>query len=123
MSTATIQQPATGGWAITGIQNSPNGDASTASPLLQPNEQFSISCKPTNPIIANDVFTIEIRPSAGAAFSISRTAPGGYNWSKCPLLIFSIILSGISNNHKIIGILSSKGFEQKGQPPDEAFWG
>jgi len=76
MSSATIQQPATGGWAITGIQNAPNGDAGTASPLLQPNEQFSISCKPTHQIIANDVFTIEIKPSAGAAFSISRTAPG-----------------------------------------------
>ena len=75
MTTTTLQQPAPGGWAITQIQNSPTGSASTASPLLQANEQFVISCEPTNPIIANDQFSIEIRPAVGAAFSISRTAP------------------------------------------------
>ena len=79
MTSGTIQQPATGGWAITEIQNSPNGDASTASPLLQPNEQFTISCQPTNAIQENDVFSIEVRPSVGAAFSISRTAPAAIN--------------------------------------------
>ncbi len=79
MTSGTIQQPATGGWAITEIQNSPNGDASTASPLLQPNEQFTISCEPTNAIQENDVFSIEVRPSVGAAFSISRTAPAAIN--------------------------------------------
>ena len=75
MSSSTINQPSTGGWAITEIQNAPNGNSVTASPLLQPNEQFTISCEPTNQIIANDQFTIEVRPSVGAAFSIQRTAP------------------------------------------------
>ena len=75
MTSSTIQQPKGGDWAITEIQNPPNGDAGTASPLLAPNEQFTISCEPTNHIIANDVFTIEVRPSVGAAFSITRTAP------------------------------------------------
>jgi len=75
MTSSTLQQPVSGGWAITQIQNSPTGSSSTASPLLQQNEQFVISCQPTNPIIANDQFSIEIRPAVGAAFSISRTAP------------------------------------------------
>jgi archaeal flagellin FlaB len=75
MTTTTINQPAAGGWAITDIQNSPTGSSGTASPLLQPNEQFSISCQPTNAVQENDVFSIEIRPSVGAAFSITRTVP------------------------------------------------
>ncbi|MGD0081331.1 MAG: flagellin [Methanoregula sp.] len=79
MTSGTIQQPSGGDWAITEIQNAPNGNAATASPLLQPNEQFTISCEPTNPIVENDVFSIEIRPSVGAAFSISRTAPAAIN--------------------------------------------
>jgi len=79
MTSGTIQQPVSGGWAITEIQNSPNGNSATASPLLQPNEQFTISCQPTNEIVENDVFSIEVRPSVGAAFSISRTAPAAIN--------------------------------------------
>ena len=79
MTSGTIQQPVSGGWAITEIQNSPNGNSATASPLLQPNEQFTISCQPTNQIVENDVFSIEVRPSVGAAFSISRTAPAAIN--------------------------------------------
>ncbi len=75
MTSATIQQPVKGGWAITEIQNPSNGDASTASPLLSSNEQFTISCEPSNGIMENDVFSIEIRPSVGAAFSITRTVP------------------------------------------------
>jgi len=71
-ATSVISQPSSGAWAITGVQNSPS---TTTSILLQPNEQFQVSCQPTNPIPANDVFTIEVRPSVGAAFSISRTAP------------------------------------------------
>jgi flagellin FlaB len=76
MTTKTIQEPTTAGmWAITQIQNPPNGDASTASPLLAQNEQFTISCRPTQEVVENDVFTVEIRPSVGAAFSITRTVP------------------------------------------------
>ncbi|HVP96168.1 archaellin/type IV pilin N-terminal domain-containing protein [Methanoregula sp.] len=67
-----VTQPVAGGWAITSVQNSPS---TTLSILLQPDEQFQISCQPTNPIPSNDVFTIEVRPSVGAAFSITRTAP------------------------------------------------
>lgn len=71
-ASTVVTEPQSGGWAITGIQNSPSDPASI---LLQPNEQFQISCEPTNPIVANDQFTIEIRPAVGAAFSITRTAP------------------------------------------------
>ncbi|ABS55865.1 flagellin [Methanoregula boonei 6A8] len=69
-------EPATTGgvkntWSVNSVQNSPS---STASLLLQPNEQFGISCYVPG-IPANDQFTIEVRPSIGAAFSITRTAP------------------------------------------------
>jgi flagellin FlaB len=67
-----VQNPTSGGWSITGVQNSPSTPTSI---LLQPNEQFQISCEPSGQIPANDVFTIEVRPSVGAAFSITRTAP------------------------------------------------
>jgi flagellin FlaB len=73
----TINQPTAGAgdWGITDVENSPTGSSSTASPLLQADEQFTLSCAPTKGIIANDQFTIEIRPSVGAAFSITRTTP------------------------------------------------
>jgi flagellin FlaB len=73
----TLNQPTAGGgdWAITDIENSPTGSASGASALLQADEQFTLSCAPTNGIIANDQFNIEIRPSVGAAFTVTRTAP------------------------------------------------
>jgi|SRR5208283_2980818 len=68
-----IKEPtAAGHWSITGVQNSPSNPTSI---LLQPDEQFQVSCQPPTPIPANDVFTIEVRPSVGAAFSITRTAP------------------------------------------------
>jgi flagellin FlaB len=61
-------------WAITAVQNSPGGSSTT---MLQPNEQFTINCYLGNigGIPANDKFTIELRPSVGAAISISRTVP------------------------------------------------
>ncbi|ABS55866.1 flagellin [Methanoregula boonei 6A8] len=62
-------------WSVNSVQNSPS---STASLLLQPNEQFGISCYVPG-IPANDQFTIEVRPSIGAAFSITRTVPAAVN--------------------------------------------
>jgi flagellin FlaB len=64
-----------GQWTISDVQNNPEA---TFSPVLQPNEQFTITCQigggtSKDDIPANDVFTIEIRPSEGAAFSITRT--------------------------------------------------
>jgi flagellin FlaB len=79
MTTSTIHQPASGGWAITEIDNSPSGSTGTATSVLEPNEQFAISCEPSNPIITNDVITIDIKPSVGAAFSIIRTIPDFIN--------------------------------------------
>lgn len=64
-----------GTWAVTKINN----DVGTGNKLLEGAEQFQISAMPTNPIFANDKFTIEVKPSVGAAFDISRTAPGGLN--------------------------------------------
>jgi len=69
------QQPSTGGWAVTAINN----DVGTNNKLLEAGEQFQISAKPTNPIYANDKFTLEIKPGVGAAFDITRSAPGGLN--------------------------------------------
>jgi len=69
------QAPASGGWAVTKINN----DVGTNNKLLEAGEQFEISAKPTNPVYANDKFTLEIKPSVGAAFDITRTAPGGLN--------------------------------------------
>jgi flagellin FlaB len=65
--------PSAGGsWAISDVQNNPNANF---NPVLEPNEQFTITCDIPHEIPANDVFTIEIRPSEGAAFSITRTVP------------------------------------------------
>jgi flagellin FlaB len=75
MVSSTLHEPVSGGWAITNIQDSPTGSSSTASTLLVQNEQFTISCWPTLQIPANDQINIDIKPSVGAAFTISRTAP------------------------------------------------
>jgi flagellin FlaB len=58
-------------WAVTQIQNAPQD---TPTLLLQPNEQFTVSCQLTG-IPRNGVFSIEVRPAVGAAFSITRTVP------------------------------------------------
>jgi flagellin FlaB len=67
---------ATGSWAISDVQNNPS---STFNAVLQPNEQFTITAQVggsvATDIPANDIFTLEIRPSGGAAFSITRTVP------------------------------------------------
>jgi flagellin FlaB len=65
-------------WAITQVQNAPG---SSSSSLLQPNEQMTITvhlggnAADGAGIPRDDAFTIEIRPSVGAAFSITKTAP------------------------------------------------
>jgi flagellin FlaB len=75
-TTNAVAEPQQGGWGVTSIQNDPTG---TGTLLLQPNEQFTVSCWPTSSVIANDQFSIEVRPSVGAAFSITRTAPAAIN--------------------------------------------
>lgn len=71
-----IQEPvdSTASWAVTQIQNAPQDNPTL---LLQPNEQFTVSCdlKALGGIPRNDQFTIEVRPAIGAAFSITRTVP------------------------------------------------
>jgi flagellin FlaB len=64
-----------GQWGVVAVQN----DVGTKNQLLEPGEQFEITAMPTNPIYANDKFTIEVKPSVGAAFDITRSAPGGLN--------------------------------------------
>jgi flagellin FlaB len=68
-------EPVTGGWSVTQIQNPPQVNPSL---LLQPNEQFTVSCN-VGGLKANDVFTIEVRPAVGAAFTITRTVPASLN--------------------------------------------
>jgi archaeal flagellin FlaB len=69
------RQPGKGGWAVTAVNN----DGGMNNKLLEAGEQFQISVWPSNPICPGDRFTIEIKPSVGAAFDITRSAPGGLN--------------------------------------------
>jgi len=64
-----------GNWGVVLVNN----DVGTYNKLLESGEQFQITAMPTNPIYPNDKFTLEIKPSVGAAFDITRTAPGGLN--------------------------------------------
>jgi flagellin FlaB len=66
---------AAGDWSVVAIEN----DVGTDNKLLESGEQFQISAMPSNSIYANDKFTLEIKPAVGAAFDITRTAPGGLN--------------------------------------------
>jgi flagellin FlaB len=61
-------------WSVTQIQNAPQTNPTL---LLSQNEQFTVSCSLSSVggIPRNDVFTIEVRPAVGAAFSITRTVP------------------------------------------------
>ncbi|HUH79483.1 MAG TPA: archaellin/type IV pilin N-terminal domain-containing protein [Methanoregula sp.] len=74
----TVQGEPTGAgvWAIPSIQNAPQANPTD---LLQPNEQFTISVWLPSTLPRNDVFSIEIRPSIGAAFDIKRTVPAAVN--------------------------------------------
>jgi len=69
------QQPTAPEWAVVAIQN----DVGTDNKLLEAGEQFQISAMPSDKITANDKFTLEIKPAVGAAFDITRSAPGGLN--------------------------------------------
>jgi archaeal flagellin FlaB len=62
--------PGAGQWSIAAIQNE-----MTADDVLEKGEQFEIMAKPTNPILKNDQFNLDIKPSIGAALSIARTSP------------------------------------------------
>jgi len=62
-----------GHWSV----NRVNNDVGTNNKLLEAGEQFEIAALPTNPIYANDKFTLEVKPGVGAAFDITRHAPGG----------------------------------------------
>jgi archaeal flagellin FlaB len=75
-SLETLGHTATGGtvtaghWIIANVQN-----PVTADDVLEKGEQFEITAMPTNPILKNDQFALEIKPAIGAALSITRTAP------------------------------------------------
>ena len=64
--------PVTGNWQVIQIQNG-NTDK-----LLESGEQFVIKARPiASGITVNKKFTLEIKPSIGAAFGITRSTPGG----------------------------------------------
>jgi len=67
--------PGVGHWAVVGVNN----DVGTSNKLLEAGEQFQIAAMPPNSIYPNDKFTLEVKPAVGAAFDITRTAPGGLN--------------------------------------------
>nr|WP_319375877.1 flagellin [uncultured Methanoregula sp.] len=60
----------TGHWGVVTVQNQVTNDM-----VLEKGEQFDITAMPTNPLVKNDQFQLEIKPAIGAALSISRTAP------------------------------------------------
>jgi flagellin FlaB len=62
--------PGAGQWTIAAVQNQVTDDD-----VLEKGEQFDIMAQPTNHILKNDQFQLEIKPAIGAALSISRTAP------------------------------------------------
>jgi flagellin FlaB len=68
-------EPSAGKWSVTKINN----DVGTNNQLLEAGEQFQISAMPSSSIYPNDKFTLEIKPGVGAAFDITRSAPGGLN--------------------------------------------
>ncbi len=74
----TTTEPASGNWSITSVQNPILASGTPGFSTLAPNEQFTISCN-IGGIPPNNQFTIEIRPSIGAAFSITKTVSGSIN--------------------------------------------
>lgn len=60
-----------GTWAI----SEKNTEKNPANNLLEPSEQYVITACPSQPIIADDSFTLEVKPAIGVAMSISRTLP------------------------------------------------
>jgi len=62
--------PNPGEWSIATVQNEV-----TIDDVLEKGEQFDIMAKPTNAILKNDQFSLEIKPAVGAALGITRTAP------------------------------------------------
>jgi len=67
--------PTNGYWTVMKINN----DVGTANHLLESGEQFEITATPISMVPPDDKFTIEVKPSVGAAFDITRTVPGGIN--------------------------------------------
>ncbi|MFA4826275.1 MAG: archaellin/type IV pilin N-terminal domain-containing protein [Methanoregula sp.] len=63
-------EPNAGQWGIAAVQNQITDDS-----VLERGEQFDIMAKPTNGITKNDYFSLEVKPSIGAALGITRTAP------------------------------------------------
>jgi flagellin FlaB len=62
--------PSTGQWSIAAVQNE-----KTIDDVLEKGEEFDIMAKPTNPIIRNDRFQLDVKPVIGPALAIIRTAP------------------------------------------------
>nr|WP_319375875.1 archaellin/type IV pilin N-terminal domain-containing protein [uncultured Methanoregula sp.] len=59
-----------GQWGVVTVQNQVTNDM-----VLEKGEQFDITAMPTNALVKNDQFQLEVKPAIGAALSISRTAP------------------------------------------------
>ncbi|MFA4877766.1 MAG: archaellin/type IV pilin N-terminal domain-containing protein [Methanoregula sp.] len=64
------QPPGSGQWTIAAVHNEATNDD-----VLEKGEQFDIVVKPTNSLPKNDQFTLDVKPSIGAALSITRTTP------------------------------------------------
>nr|WP_321352701.1 archaellin/type IV pilin N-terminal domain-containing protein [uncultured Methanoregula sp.] len=65
-----LTMPLPGQWSITAVQNE-----RTTDDVLEKGEEFDITAKPTNPVVKNDIFQIDVKPVIGPALAIIRTAP------------------------------------------------
>jgi flagellin FlaB len=71
--TATWEAPPSAGeWSVVAVDH----DIGTNNHLLESGEEFDITAKPTVEIIPNDQINLEIKPSIGPSFTITRTTPG-----------------------------------------------
>jgi flagellin FlaB len=70
--TAWEAPPSAGEWSVISVDH----DIGTNNHLLEAGEEFDITARPTVGIMANDQINLEIKPSIGPAFTITRTTPG-----------------------------------------------
>ncbi len=54
-------------------------DGATSDLLLEGEDKFTCTAKPTTALTANQEFNLEIRPSTGASFGLKRTVPAKIN--------------------------------------------
>ena len=70
-STSAVSVPTTSQWGVRAIRNG------GTDLLLDKGEQFDIGVVPTQPLVPDQSFNLELKPIVGASLDIKRTAPAG----------------------------------------------